>query len=205
MRFQDVIAKSVFTNGRLIPAVTVAVCLAAGTSFAQDKNGTLTTTWDDAQIEVVDGAKGKAPKADKRVEVEPGKYTVIVRRPGFVPMKGTVDVVAGKTHTITFNEEAVPQRRQGEIWSLIGIGVGVSAVVTAAALELANLEETKGMAALKGSLAGVGSVMFISGGACLHWIRTARDNPAVKDGEFKINVGAAPLQGGAMLSAGATF
>ncbi|MEC8025927.1 MAG: hypothetical protein VX223_18490 [Myxococcota bacterium] len=205
MRFRDLTLTTLFANGPAIMAITFVLCFAASSALAQDKKGTVTTTWKDASIEVVDGVKGEKPAADGSVAVAPGKYTVIVRRPGFFPVKGTVDVAAGKTHTITFNEEAVPQRRQGEIWSLIGIGVGVSAVLTAAALELADVKETLEMSALKGTLAGVGSIMFTTGGACLHWIRTSRSNPAVKEQQFQINVGAAPMRGGAMLSAGARF
>jgi len=206
MKFQSLTLNPKVLSSRAIGILVLAISLLlTSNALAQDSKGTVTTSWTDAQIEVVDGVKGEKPKADKKIDVKPGKYTVIVRRPGFFPVKGTVEVAAGKTHTITFNEEIVPQRRQGEIWSLVGIGVGVSAVITAAALELAGVEDTPGNTAMKSTLAGVGSVMFITGGALLHWIRTSRSNPKVKEGQFNINVGAAPIRGGAMLSAGGTF
>jgi hypothetical protein len=206
MKFQSFTRKPTSVSARAFAALVLAISLfiSYGAS-AQESKGSVTTGWDDAQIEVVDGVKGETPKADKKIDVKPGKYTVIVRRPGFFPVKGTVEVAAGKTHTISFLEEVVPQRRQGEIWSLVGIGVGVTAVLTAAGLELAGVEDTPGNTALKASLAGVGSIMFTTSGALLHWIRTSRSNPKVKDSEFQINVGAAPIRGGAMLSAGGTF
>ena len=181
--------------------------------------GTVKTPFPDATIEVVepkksgdkkdddekDGAKKKTPQAAASLRLPAGKHTVIVRRPGRFPLKGTLDVTPGKSYSLTNDAPTLPDRKGLEIGMIVGLSLGLAMVTTATILELADVGKESGGDAAKFTLAGVGGGLFIASGAVLKWSRDSRLKPTPRDESFQIRVGAGLLKDGGMVVTSGRF
>ena len=208
-------AVTIWAGGKQVHSATVTVDPNTAATVGFNKFGVVRPAAKGATLELVEekdeDAKDEKPKdgeddgpaeADE-LKLEPGDYTVVLRRDGYYPVKGKVKVAAGSTRVLTAESDVIPDRSTLEIWSVVGISVSVAMIATATVLELSDLDEDGGVGPAKFALAGVGGAMLITSGGLLKWLRTERETPTPVDGTFKI--GAAPINGGGMISAGGTF
>ncbi len=192
--------------------VTVASGETAEASFATF--GTLKTPWSDGTLEVVPEPPKEgeaAPAADKKTQklaelrLAEGSYKVIAHRPGFYPVKGSVQVTPGQVQVLSVDVQPILDRGGLEIGSITGIGVGLAMVATATVMEIGDFGKTGAMDATKFTLVGVGGGLFVASGIVLKWLRSDRISPEARDGTFTIQVGGLPLMDGGLLTATGGF
>lgn len=194
---------------------TASITVPAGgdTSVSWTKFGVVLSKFADATVELVpekkedddeDKDKNK-PKAEKELRLVPGNYTVLVKRPGHFPLKGKLTVAAGQRQTLVNDHEAIPDRSQVEIWSVVGVSTSLAMIATAVVLELSDVDEDGGGGIAKFTLAGVGGALFVTSGALLKWVRDERANPGAKDATFNVKLGAGFLKDGGLITARGTF
>lgn len=150
-----------------------------------------------------EAAEGE-PTLSPELQLDPGTYTVIMRRPGHYPVKGTVTVGAGQSATLVAATEAVPDRSTIEIASVVGLSLSIAMIATATVLELSDVEADGG-GPIKFTLAGVGGAMLITSGSLLKWVRSESQDPSPHDGTFQLRVGGAVTPDGAMIGASGSF
>ena len=199
-------------KGETVHTANIDVPAGGGTTASFAKFGVIRPSSKGATLELIpaeDAAKKEGPedaeKEKNELLLEPGTYTVVLREPGNYPVKGTINVKAGQDQTLVVEGEAIPDRSGWEIASVVGVSLSLAMIATATILELSDVPESDGVGPTKFALAGVGGALFIASGGVLKWVRTEKSAPTAKEGTFKIQLGATPINGGAMLGAGGTF
>ncbi|HIN86613.1 MAG TPA: hypothetical protein EYN06_09045 [Myxococcales bacterium] len=145
----------------------------------------------------------KKAKAQSSLKLKAGNHAIVLERPGHFSFKGTLDVSAGQKITVLNQTEAIPERDQLRLYAWIGVGLGLAMVGTATALEIAGEPDSGALDATKFGLAGVGGVLFVTGGSVIKWLVEEKSTP--KEGKFKVQLGAAPIRNGAILGASGKF
>ena len=145
----------------------------------------------------------KKAKAQSSLKLRAGSHAIILERPGHYSFKGTIDLSAGREITVLNQTKAISDRDQLRLYAWIGVGLGLAMVGTATALEIAGETDSGAIDATKFGLAGVGGVLFVTGGSVVKWLVEEKSTP--KEGTFKVQLGAAPIRNGAILGASGKF
>jgi hypothetical protein len=159
---------------------------------------TVKSRWTDAKLKLE-----SADSESDSLRLTEGEHTLVLSRPGHYPFKGNVNVKGGQMVTLMNESIPLPDRSQLELWSWVGVGAGLAMVGAATALELGEVGDSGTMDAAKFALAGIGGVMFVTGGSLLKW--AVDDRKSTKEGDFQVKIGAAPLKKGALVGAVGTF
>ena len=166
--------------------------------------GVIKSNQADATLRLAD-TKSAAKKTKKQtsLKLRAGKHAIVLERPGHYSFKGTLDVSAGQKITVLNQTESMSDRNQLRLYAWIGVGLGLAMVGTATALEIAGEADSGAMDATKFGLAGVGGILFVTGGSVVKWLVEEKSTP--KEGKFKVQLGAAPIRNGAILGAAGRF
>ena len=160
--------------------------------------GTIVVDAGEQQAVEVDGNAVTAKDGRMESSVAAGKHSVVVSAPGRIGQKGDIEVVAGKTHTIS------PQLRQLEIgnkslaWA--GIYGGGAMVLVSVLMESFVDAGAAGGDVTRWGLAGVGAAAFVLGTIEMKDILKKESTPPVDDTTFKVKISSARQFRGAGVS-----
>ena len=146
----------------------------------------------------IDGKAQTAADGTVTSTVEAGKHSVVITSPGMVGRSSDIDVVAGKTHSITAALEAFDAGSKPAAWA--GIIGGGALILTAVLVESFADVGAMGGDATRWALVGVGTAGFVGGTILMKGILEREANPPIKPGKLDVKVSATPTMKGASLA-----
>jgi outer membrane protein OmpA-like peptidoglycan-associated protein len=156
----------------------------------------------DASLEVLSEAD-KAPKGAS-LTLDTGKYTLVARRPGYVPIQGLLSVQAGQRITITNDFGKIPEHTEHRLWALITSSVGLGLVAVAVTMELVVDQSAEWVDTTNFAVGGLGGALFVTGGILYGYIDAVED-PDPEPVDFSILLGMSPMPNGAAITAFGRF
>ncbi len=136
----------------------------------------------------VDGKAVAAKDGKAETTVGAGKHSVVITQPGMVGRKGEIDVIAGKTHSITATLKPYDAGSKPAAWA--GVLGGGALILTAVLLESFAEPTAVGGDATRWALVGVGMAGFVGGTIMMKGILEREANPPVEPGKLDTKVSA---------------
>lgn len=146
----------------------------------------------------IDGKAQTAKDGTVAATVAAGKHSIVITSPGRVGRSSDIDVVAGKTHSVTAALEAYDAGSRPAAWA--GIIGGGALILTAVLVESFADVSALGGDATRWALVGVGTAGFVGGTILMKGILEREANPPIKPGTLDIKVSATPTLRGAALA-----
>jgi hypothetical protein len=151
--------------------------------------GSIVVEVSDQQAIEVDGKAVTVKDGRAQSSHAAGKHSVVVSAPGRVGQKADVEVVAGKTHTISTELQQLEIGNKSLAWA--GIFGGGALLLTSVLMESFVDAGAAGGDVTRWGLAGVGTAGFVMGTIMMKDILKKESAPPVEDTTFKVRVSAA--------------
>jgi hypothetical protein len=199
-------AKVVVRNaaGAVVKAADVVVASGATVRLEVTTRGRIeVATVRGAKIEL-DGKEVPAKDGKAEVDVDMGKHSLLITRPGYFGRKGDVELGAGQRATVTADLATFEPESDLRAYAWAGIGVGGALLLTAVAIDAFADYDSVGGDTVRWTMMGLGTVGFVGGTILLKQAAEANANPPVQEvPTFDIRLSQTP--GGAVARLGMRF